>query len=282
MPLIQEPDAKYHARKEISNSMLGKLDPPYRFYAHHEAENPIETKQTDAKDEGAAMHMMLLQPGDFDDRFAVAPDVDRRTKIGKLAWADFVLENAGKTVIKKAQFDRCADMAEAVFREPTAADLLRRAGLHETTVLWHDDRHDLDCRARLDKIIPADGILIDIKRSRSAAPRGFQRAIVDYSYHRQAMYYCDGLAQSGEKQYEGARDWPFVWIVIEPEPPYCVGLYTMDDDQRERGRFLYNAGLLSITNCRQANHWPHYTNGVEVLHLPEWAYKDFDPTEVIA
>ena len=285
MPLLQEPDAVYHARTEISNSMMSKLDPPYRFYSHFEAEKKIETETTEAMIVGRAMHMMLLQPDEFKKHFAVWTGGARQSKKAKEAYADLVLENPNKEIITQAQFDKCEAMANALFSQPTAAEMLRRPGLHETTILWTNGEGDnaLACRGRADKIIvdSEPQTLLDPKTTEDASPWAFQKSIVKYGYHKQAMYYLDGLAASGDPRFAGAADWPFVWPVVEKKPPHCVALYTMDDEQRERGRILYNADLNMIRHCRKTGVWPHYTKNTEILKLPDWAYIDYDPTEVI-
>ena len=290
MPLIQETDAQYHSRKDISNSMLGDMDPPFRFHAKYLAEEPTPRVSTSAMDEGAATHMLMLEPDQFNARFAIKEKVDGRTKTGREYNAVFAAENEGKTIITTEQFAKCEAVANAAFNHEAAADLLRKPGLNEATVLFNyaakGSANGLRCRSRIDKIIPGDGaddgIIVDIKTAQSASPDGFQRAILKYNYHQQAMFYRDALGSCGVTGYEGAADWPFVWIVVESSAPHCVGVYTMDDVPAQRGRELHQQAMSTLSRCLQEDHWPQYTNGIEILHLPPWAYTDYDATEVIA
>ena len=289
MGLTQETDAQYHARTEISNSMLGDIDPPYRYHARYVAAELVPRVSTTAMDEGAATHMLMLEPDQFKDRFAIKEKVDGRSKAGKEYNAVFAAENEGKTILTTEQLAKCEAMANAAFNHEAAAELLRKPGINEATVLFNYPAkgmaNGMACRSRIDKIIPgdgaADGIIIDIKTAKSASPNGFQRAIINYNYHQQAMFYRDGLAACGEPGYEGAADWPFVWIVVESSAPYCVGVYTMDDEPAQRGRELHQQAISTLAACLKENHWPQYTNGIEILHLPPWAYTDYDATEVI-
>ena len=177
-------------------------------------------------------------------------------------------------------------MALAAFKHPYAATLLRKKGLNETTVLFEysadGPAKGMKCRSRIDKIIPGDGIIVDIKTAQDASPKGFQRAVVKYNYHRQAMFYRDALGVCGAKGYEGAADWPWVWIVIESSAPYCVGVYALEPLAEDRGRELHQLAMFTLANCIHDDTWPHYTNEAEILRLPPWAYKDYDTTEVIA
>lgn len=291
MPLIQQPDALYHARWEISNSMLSELNPPYRFYKTFVDVEPDATpkEQTPAQILGTVVHMLMLEPEAFDTRYVIAKKFDRRTNAGKEAAAKFEAENIGKTIVDEETFAKAEAMAHAAFNHAAAAELLRMPGMNEVTVTF-DYPHDgpakgFKCRGRLDKIVPPtkeqDGCIIDIKTAADASPEGFRRAITNFKYHKQAMFYRDGLAASGKKGYEGAADWPFFWIVVESKAPFCVGVYTMDDLQVQRGRQLYQTDMLCLGNCLKENKWPQYTDGIETILLPPWAYSDFEPTEAI-
>lgn len=291
MPLIQETDAEYHARTEISNSWLGDMEPPYRFFQKHLASEPVVVPSTPSQIEGAAMHMMLLEPDQFSERFVIEPKgTERRSKKGKQAWADFLDEKrwyeaiygtGERSVITQSQADKCARRAEAVFDHPYAAELLRSAGLHELTVLFDYPKTDIKCRGRIDKLLINRRAIVDIKGAKDASPWGFQRAVTNYEYHRQAMWYGGALEASGDPRCAGASDWPFFWIAIEPQPPHCVGVYTMDEKQRKRGRELYETAFETMLLCAKHEDWPHYTRDAEILHLPPWAYTDFEATEVI-
>lgn len=286
MPVIQETDAVYHARKEISNSMLGDLDPPYRYYSKYIATEKTPRESTPAMDEGAATHMLMLEPEQFTDRFAIKDKVDGRTKVGKEYNGAFAADNIGKTILTTDQFAKCEAMALAAFSHAGAAELLRRPGLHESTVLFdypEGPAEGTPCRGRIDKIILADNpIILDIKTAQSASPKGFQRAVLNYNYHKQAMFYKDGLEECGDPRFAGASSWPHVWIVIESSAPHCIACYTMDDPQADRGRELHQLGMFTLGNCLKQNEWPHYTDGIEILPLLPWGYKDYDTTEVIA
>jgi exodeoxyribonuclease VIII len=46
-------------------------------------------QDTDAMTAGSVLDCLLFTPDEFSDKFAIAPDVDRRTKDGKALYAEF-------------------------------------------------------------------------------------------------------------------------------------------------------------------------------------------------
>ena len=82
---------------------------------------------------GQVAHKLLLEPEDFDTDFAVAPVVDKRTKVGKEMWAQFCADADGKTVVDADIYEQCMAMVSAARLNPLVNDLLE--GNHEEP-LW--------------------------------------------------------------------------------------------------------------------------------------------------
>jgi len=101
----------YHADvSRVSNSMLSLLkQSPRLFYQRYELGQT--QKATKAMELGSLLHTMVLEPQEVTERFAVMPDVDRRTKEGKMIAAMFYEQAKGKTVITSDDFANAAIMA---------------------------------------------------------------------------------------------------------------------------------------------------------------------------
>ena len=67
--------------------------------AHYQTWLAAPQKESAALRVGSAVHAAVLEPGHYAADFAVAPDVDRRTKEGKEKWAEFQTLHAGKTIL---------------------------------------------------------------------------------------------------------------------------------------------------------------------------------------
>ena len=98
-------EKEYRTSEGISRSELWRLNPrnggtPEKFkWAQTHPEEP-----TPAMVFGTVVHKMLLEPHTFDNEFAVAPLVDRRTKDGKAAYQDFLDHLDGRLYIDVADY----------------------------------------------------------------------------------------------------------------------------------------------------------------------------------
>ena len=116
-------------------------------------------------------------------------------------------------------------------------------------------------KARLDWITEND-LIVDLKTvaAGGASPANFAKQVANFKYHLQAAHY---LEMSGMQR--------FVFVVVEREPPFQIGVYQLDDDAIAEGRYLRRKALDLIANCRVFNDWPGYTPlEPQTLSLPNW------------
>lgn len=214
---------------------------------------------------GTALHTHVLELDRWDQEIAVAPACDRRTKAGKEAYAAFQDAAAGKTVISADDAEQVQAMARAVFRHPGATMLLGLPGKAETTHMWTDATYGVECKCRPDWLTDDGSIVVDLKTTKDASPRGFRRSIGDFRYQVQAAWYLHGLEQA-----TGRRPDQFVFICVEKEPPYACAVYAADAEMIERGHQQAMADLGELAACRAADRWPSYSDQIETIGLPGW------------
>jgi hypothetical protein len=124
---------------------------------------------------GSAVHTHVLELDQWDARYVSAPDgIDRRTKAGKAEWEAFTTAATGRTVLPKADADLVMRMAHSVFTHPAAAMLLALPGKAETTHMWTDAATGLQCKCRPDWLTDDGRLLVDLKTTEDASPRGIQ------------------------------------------------------------------------------------------------------------
>ena len=139
-------EQEYRAAEGVSRSQLWRLhegSPEKFMYAEEHPEEP-----TPALVFGQMVHKLILEPETFNDEFAVAPDVDRRTKDGKAAWALFAEMNEGKTIVKAEDYDTACGMRNALLANDLITKLL--SGKHEVPLFWTDELTGEKCKVRLD------------------------------------------------------------------------------------------------------------------------------------
>ena len=105
-------------------------------------------------------------------------------------------------------------------------------------------------------------IVIDLKTTQDASPRGFAKSVANFRYHVQQMHYLRGT--------NAAR---FIFIAVEKEYPFAVGVYELDNDACGVGEELRQRDMQRIKTCKQRDEWPGYSNDISSLSLPPYATK---------
>jgi hypothetical protein len=254
--------ADYLALDAISAHGLMLLE---RSPAHFWAARQTPHAATPAQLLGTLTHLCVLEPDAYRDRVRVAPDVDRRTKAGKETWEAFQAETAtivGALLATAEQDAQARAMRAAVMAQPFARALLAD-GAAEVSLTW--DRAGLACKARPDWLCEGHAVIVDLKTALDAGPSAFAKACGQWKYHLQAAWYQDAAiaCDLGERA--------FVFLAVEPAPPYAVGLYQLDEEALRVGRLRYQRALETYQACRTAGHWPGYDTEINTLSLPKWA-----------
>jgi len=259
-------NTEYHAHPAVSKSHLDLIArSPLHYWARYLDPNRVAPEPTAAMRLGTALHTHVLELSRWDEQIAVAPACDRRTKAGKEAFAAFEADAAGKTVITADDADVVMAMGRSVLRHPGAAMLLGMAGKAETTHMWTDPIYGLECKCRPDWLTDDGSIIVDLKTTRDASPRGFKRSIADYRYHVQAGWYLNGIEQA-----TGKRPDQFIFICVESTAPYACAVYAADEVMTDRGHEQAMQDLGKLATCKAADSWPSYSDQIETISLPGW------------
>jgi hypothetical protein len=254
-------DVEYHSRHEISKSGLDRI---HKSPAHFQAwlKNPPE--QTPAMAFGSAAHQAILEPAFFKENYVVQPQIDRRTKAGKEEFEAFLINNHGKRIVCKDDYETIAAMIDSVYSHKSASKLLTH-GTAELSFFWQDQTSGVQCRCRPD-FLKADGVIVDVKTTDDASPKGFARSIAKFRYHVQAAFYLDGISASKTQKAD-----TFVLIAIEKTYPFAVATYQITDFDMALGRDSYRKNLHTFAECLKTNTWPAYSSEIEPIALPAWA-----------
>ena len=244
------PESEYHAAPLLSSSGLARIN---RSPAHFGV--PVKSASFQL---GSLVHCMVLEPDAVSTRYARAPKVDRRTKAGKEEWAAFVADNEGREHVTADDWDKADRMFNAVVDHSEAMAIIDEGTGTELTATWEEQ--GVMCKARLDLVTPWGGV--DLKTCKDASYSGFQRSVVNYLYHQQGAHYMKGLAVHGRP----CDFWK--WICIENSEPYCVVVYTADDELLRMGEALRQKNLNQYIACDWSGQWTGYQGGV--ISAPGW------------
>ena len=246
--------------------------------AHAYWEWTHQKESTTFQDLGHLIHFAVLEP----ERFAkegpvVAPDVDRRTTLGKATWAEFVAANEGRAIVTEEDMRTLRGIQDSVMRHATAREALYGVGASELSLVWDDRETGVTCKGRLDRAAEIGGwpCIVDLKTtSKPATTHTFQNSVESYGYHEQAALYLRGAATLIPPDEGVTRK--FIWLVAETEPPYCVRMFECDDAALDIGQKSIDDYLARFAACRESGAWGGWPDGVDLAGLPPWAYKRYD------
>jgi len=254
------PDTEYFANPAINCSGLKIIAQKTPLHFKSKQEEPRE--ETPALIIGSAVHCLTLEPDLFSVRYVIAPKIDKRTKAGKEQWAD--LEATGRIVLSEDDADKIMRIADAVRTHKTASKLIT-GGFAEVSVFTKIDGTPAKCKC---DYLRENVAIIDLKTTEDASKAGFMRSVIKYGYHQQAAWYLDCLEAYG-KPVDA-----FVFIAVEKTAPFAVGIYELDADTVQLGRELNERALRVYQDCLQTNVWQGYSEQIELLNAPAWAYKE--------
>jgi hypothetical protein len=253
---------EYHGNSAISRSNLVHFNKNPYHYWYNKLSGEAEHKETEAMLMGELIHTLVLEPYEFDNRFAVSIDCDRRTKAGKSSYEQFIIFAQGKMIIKKEQYWLAHAVAESVHKKEEAKWLIQDSRIENSIFFTHQST-GLQCKVRPD--IWRDNIIGDLKTTKDASPRGFQRSAMDYYYFLQAGMMKPALASIGIELKE------FIIVAVEKEAPYHVGIFPMLNDDIDWGVRQFNRLIEGVARCTEKNEWPGYEPCY--LTVPEYAKK---------
>lgn len=263
---IKNTNKEYHNGDGVSKSDLDLLHSCPAKYRYRK-DNP-DDNETPAMLFGSMVHKLILEPEDFGNEFAVAPECDRRTKAGKAIFDEFAAKSGGRKVVAASDYEIGKAMRDAVMAHPKAAKLLT-GGETETSYYWIDERTGILCKSRPDKVNL--GYIIDLKTTEDASRDGFARSVLNFRYHVQAAWYLKGYEEAMGIAPEG-----FIFIAVEKKPPYAVAIYVVNDITIELGEKEAAADLDIYAACAQSGKWYGYggeNDEVMTIDLPDWAIK---------
>jgi exodeoxyribonuclease VIII len=256
--------AAYHLDREfISASGLKAIAKSPRHYWHRYLNPNYIAEDSPAMAFGNLVHTLILEPATFTQRYAIAPECDRRTKEGKQTYADFEANSIGKEVVSNADYLLAWLMVAEAKSNPIVSDLLEFSIMEK---VYTFDVFGTPCKMRADAINDLDSCIIDIKTCKDASPAAFGRDAYNLGYLLQAAFYLDGYYLA-----TGINLKRFIFVAMEKSAPFITAVYELTAEQIEIGRQQYLAALQTFKNCKETgNFMEAYGNEIQPLQLPNW------------
>lgn len=252
----------------VNNSVLKILSDTRKCPAHAKEYIDNGRPDTPALKFGRALDCFLLEPTRWVQWFSVCPDVDRRTKAGKTAYAEFEVGlQDGQEVVTQSDFEKIQTIYNRVSQ--SMAMRLIQGGVSQVCAVWIDPETELLCKARYDYYQPDIPMITDVKSAMDASPDGFAQAMFKFSYFQQAAFYTMGHEVLTDEE-------PcFAIFAIEKDEPFVHGAYQVGDASIKAGRNAARKALRKYKECVDSGQWPLYSDKITILDIPKYALEKF-------
>jgi len=255
-------DFAYRREEGVNQSSLKKiLDSP----AHYQAALKSKLIPTPAMEMGTALHCLSLDGKKaFDGAYIQKPDgLSLATKAGKEWKASVgrkkVLSSGGKDDPWGSVQGMDASLKRLAWFDPSQEDYIK---YNEVSIYWED--FGVKCKARLDRVLIEEGIVLDLKTTDSVDPEAFTKKVVNLGYDFQAAYY----ARAAEVAY--GKPFKFVFVAVERKAPYTVDLFEVTPDMMREGVYKMEKALKAYAECAETNKWPNREPVIRQLDYPGW------------
>lgn len=255
-------DFDYRREEGCNQSSLKKiLDSP----AHYQAALKLKMIPTPAMEMGTALHCLTLDgQAAFSNGYIKKPDGIRlNTKEGK-EWKEGVgrkkvLSAGGKDDPWGAVHGMDASLRRLAWFDPEQKDYIKN---NEVSIYW--DWSGVKCKARLDRVMIEEGLVLDLKTTDSVDPEQFTKKVVNLGYDFQAAYYAKAAEQAYGKPFR------FIFVAVERKAPFTVDLFEVTPDMMEEGMRKCEMAISRFAECTASGEWPNREPVIRNLDYPGW------------
>jgi hypothetical protein len=173
---------------------------------------------------GSLVDCLLFTPSDFPKKYVLA-DIDKRTKAGKEQ--AILFESQGLEVVSSEQMEEASKIVSSIEGNLNVQDLM--IGLDYQKEL-RGKIQGIEFVGYSDAICP--NYIIDLKTTKNASAKEFNRSIFNFKYHLQAAIY---MHLSGANEY--------YWIAVESSAPYNCEVYSCSNEWKDKGFEMLYKGI---------------------------------------
>lgn len=273
--LPRMPAAEYHADPcavpSLSASCAKKLlaESPLHAWLSHPKLGGQRSAPTEAMRRGSLLHALILEDG----AGVVKIDADSYRTAAAKAQRD-AAEARGEVPVLAGEYADALAVADSV-RGQLARMGVRLDGESEVGIEWREESTSgpVTCRARMDHVWLARGVVLDLKTCDSANPAGLGKRCYNLGYDVQRAAYVSAL----RKLRPGAEP-RFIFMFVEELPSGApqraiVQPVELDADFCTVGEKRWRRAVETWAACLESGVWPAYGEAGTVVDVsaPRWA-----------
>lgn len=255
----------YREHPALNHSKLKDMDKtPLYVYEKYIKKSFIED-QTDAMKIGTAFENIVFYP-DNHKVIYLPENIDRRTKLGKESYAEFITTYANHIIIDRLDYNILHKMQQNLYKKNRWKDIDVKNCLFQQPIYFK--YQDTDCKAELDIINVEKRIIWDLKSTSNIDVWSFSSSIKKFSYHTQAAFYI----KAAQAQY-GGTNWTYKLIACDKYAPYDCKFYPLPMEYIIAGMQKNEKRLTLYEQCMMFNDWPGEPDEDTELPVYDWVIK---------
>ncbi len=256
----------YHASAGISKTHLDTIwkHSPRHYWHRYVNPNREPEEKTPALINGSAIHTAALEWERFKRYYVETPTFNRRLKTEREAYNRFIEGHAGQIALGHADYEMAVNIRRAISRHPVASGLLSGGFAEQSCFAIDPDTGEL-IKCQPDYISADFSYAVDLKTTNDASPTEFARSVANYRYPVQEAWYRRVI-----KAAVGVEPEKYVFIAVEKEEPYAIGIYTLTRSDVNIAAAAAQRDFDEIVKHRALDQWPDYGYQINELVLPTW------------
>lgn len=184
-----------------------------------------------------------------------------KTRQGK-AWDAFKAQHADKEILSTKEWDRAHGIFEAIKRHPLANEaLFGGEAVLEEQIEWQFMGRA--CTSRPDSRCGVEQ-LVDLKTTKCAEPRKFERDAMWRGYHGQMDFYRHAI-----RDRYGSFPRESLVVAVEPVRPFAITVLRLTPNALQHGEKIWRGWFERLMTCEAANAWPAYTDALADLDVAD-------------
>ena len=233
--------------------------------AHYQAALKFRMIPTPAMEMGTALHCLTLDGEEaFNGSYVKKPDtIKLTTKEGKEWKAEQgrkkILSTGGKDDAWNSIQGMDENLKRLAWFDPSQPDYIKH---NEVSIYW--EQHGVSCKARLDRVLVEEGIVLDLKTTDTVDPDKFLQKVISLGYDFQAAYYARAAEMAFGKPFR------FIFVAVERKAPYTVEMFEATPDMMEEAQYKVDKALKLCAECAGSGEWPNKEPMIRGLDYPNW------------
>lgn len=232
----------------------------------------VTRESTPAQALGSLVHAMLLEPDTVEEKFKLAPTVDKRTKAGKDEWEQFQKGLADDVIVITRDDMAMANRMISAIQENSATGyyLANKNAIMEDEIMasMMIDDQKVNCKIIPDVYSKEDGFLVDVKTVASYDPLDWAKEAHFSGYLRQMAFYRMLL------RYQSIHIHSCVHVVVDKgEFPTCMVVEFDSSDIDRAENQVYSTVRKLMASHETGVFHPHHYGLVPKVTVPAWAWR---------